>query len=329
MLRDGAEDRRGRQIVVPQPMVDNLEMPPLDARSGIKADQRFREEIGALPPPAIPIVAWRGDREIEQSPDRIDAEWRPDVGVPGGAPRPVLPGVGALATLGDGAPFPDPPAGADVEGLDVAGRIVPIGEFVGDPVPDDHQIPIDDRWRRVGVALPVHGPDEVGGQIDFATLAKGPHRPAGRGVEGEESPAAVEEDPADPAIGPGGDAAVDESGAVRRLPGPVGPGVEPPPFPPGLGVERHHLVVRGAEIQRVGNHQRRGLEEAGPGLPGFERDLAGPPFPDLGHPGHVAAVDVGERRVLGGARIAAPGRPFAGLLGRQRGGAEDHAGQNE
>ena len=58
---------------------------------------------------------------------------------------------------------------------------------------------------------------ELRGEIDDARVAERANRLSRRGVERDQVPAAVHEDPPLLAVGPRRDAAMDEAGAVRRL----------------------------------------------------------------------------------------------------------------
>ena len=131
---------------------------------------------------------------------------------------------------------------------------------------------------------------------------------ARRRVERDQVPAAVHEDPPLAAVGPRRDAPMNESGAVRRLSRGVRLRIVRPQLGARVRVERDDAIVRRAEKERVAHHQRRRLEVAGARAIGRVRRLTGRPLPRACQLGDVAAVDVGERRILRGAGIAAPRR---------------------
>src|SRR5262249_35912241 len=137
------------------------------------------------------------------------------------APGVVLPGVVAeLARLRDGVEGPDQRAGARAEGAHVAGRIVAIGQAIADAGAEDDEVLVDERGRRVRVGLAIDRPDRPPAQSDEAVLAERVDRRAGRGIEADETIAAVDEYAqrvVAAGIAPRGDAAMHEAGAVRRL----------------------------------------------------------------------------------------------------------------
>src|ERR1051326_2704567 len=106
--------------------------------AGVEADDRFREEVVALPRAAVIVVPRRAHREEDEAAHGVHGERRPDVGVADPGPGAVPPGrVAGPARLRNRAPPPDPPAGPRVERLDVARRIAPVGEPVGGAVAED------------------------------------------------------------------------------------------------------------------------------------------------------------------------------------------------
>ena len=90
---DRRQHRRGGQVVVPQAVMDDLEVPlPLPGQR-VETDDRFGEQIRAGPPRAVVVVARRADRQIQQAARLVERHRRPDVGVAGELPRLVLPGL--------------------------------------------------------------------------------------------------------------------------------------------------------------------------------------------------------------------------------------------
>ncbi len=123
--RDGRQHRRRRQIVIPQAVMNDLEVPFARAGIGVQAHQRFAEQIVTGTIAAIEIVARRAHREIHQAAALIQRERRPYVGVAGEFPGIVAPGIVAeFARLRNSVEAPDALAGARIEGAHVARRIV-------------------------------------------------------------------------------------------------------------------------------------------------------------------------------------------------------------
>ena len=142
---------RRREVVVPDAVVHRLKMPLALAGRRIEADERFGEEIGAQPASA-PVVAARGaGRHVQQPAFFIERHEAPDVRVSGIPPRLVLPGIGAevVVRLRDRVEDPAPLPGHGIERLHGTGRIESPLHPVRHPTPDDHEVPVDDRRRRL------------------------------------------------------------------------------------------------------------------------------------------------------------------------------------
>src|SRR5262249_13463423 len=86
-----SEDRRGRQVVIPKIVVDELKMPDAFTGVGPDAHETVAEEIVSKPVPAIHVACRRGQREIDVSEFFICAEVRPGIDGTGVLPRPVFP----------------------------------------------------------------------------------------------------------------------------------------------------------------------------------------------------------------------------------------------
>src|SRR5262249_46681229 len=112
------------------------------------ADDRLGEQVVALALTAKPIVARRSNGQVDEPARAVDRERRPDVRMALVLPRVIFPGlVAGLAGPRHGVEAPEMLAGAGVEGLHVAGRIVMIDETVADRVADDDDVAPDDRRR--------------------------------------------------------------------------------------------------------------------------------------------------------------------------------------
>ena len=319
--RDRGQHRLGRQVVVPDPVVDDLEVPRPLAVVRVERHEALREEVVAEPLPAVVDVGGVADGQEHQLARLVDGHPGPHVGGAHVAPRLVLPRLAAeLALLGDGVETPDEGAGAGVVGADVAGRGAPVDDAVADGAADYHQVLVHDRRRVELEVAAVDGPDEIAAQVDHAVVAERSHHLAGRRVEAEEPVPAREEDAQVVAVSPHGDATVAEAAAEGGHAVGVGAGVEDPSLGPGLGVEGGDAVVVGADVGGAVEHNRRAREAPRDGAELLPRAVRGAPRPRRLEPvDGVRGQGVGGRipRVRG---VAADVRPLhrAGDAGRLR-----------
>ena len=118
---DVDQDRRARDVVVPDRMVDELEVPDALAGLQIDGDEALGEQVVAGPM-AAEVVAGRDlDRQVRDAELLVDGDLRPHAGVAGVLPRLLEPRVVAeLAGLRNGVEDPQPLAGARVVAADVA-----------------------------------------------------------------------------------------------------------------------------------------------------------------------------------------------------------------
>ena len=262
-----------REVVVPQSMVDCLEVPLALAGLHVDGDQRFREEVVAEPVGPVVVVGRRPGRQVHVAQLVVAGEHRPDVGVARVAPRIVQPRVDAelVGAVRHGMEVPGVLAGPDVPGPHPA-RDRLLGDApVGDVRAVDHLVADDDR-RRVDaveqrvqvVALAPRGPREADHRVDHAA-AVGPEvgaRPPGRRVRADDvAVAGAPEDAFVPlAVGPVGDAPLAPCPGHRRRPLFVALGVEDPERLARLRVDGDALRQRRVEVEDSADHQRRGLE---------------------------------------------------------------------
>ena len=142
---------RGWQIVVPHPVMGDLEVPDALAGSGGEADEALGEEVIARAVPAIVIVSRGADRQIDVAQFGVGTHQGPDVGVAGVFPRAVLPSLVAEGSfLRNGFKGPLLGTGAHVEAAHIAwghglvGRTTN-GKGVEDHRADDGDVAADDR----------------------------------------------------------------------------------------------------------------------------------------------------------------------------------------
>ena len=168
----------------------------------------------------------------------------------------------------------------------------------------------------------VDGPQELGGEVDLAAVPERGIGFPGDGIDRDEPPAAVQEDPPlAVTVLPQRDSPVHETRPVRHL-SPLGdPGVVGPLDFAGVRVEGDDLVVGGADVHHPVTDDRGVLETARPHRvvrhrqPGpAERSLAGIPLPGELQVGHVLPIHLGER----GSSASSPDRHPNSAIRRAR-----------
>src|ERR1044071_3282183 len=134
-------------------MMHGLEEPLERTGSSVETDHRLTVQVVAFASAAIPVVARRAYREIDEATRIVDAERRPDIRVTGRLPASLLPGLRRRLgiTAWNRTPSPHPFSGAHIERLHVPRRIVGITQRVRDSVADDDQVMPHDRRRGLRV----------------------------------------------------------------------------------------------------------------------------------------------------------------------------------
>ena len=331
--RDVDELRRGRKVVVPQPVMDGLEVPHPLAGVGVEADDALREQVVAEPVAAVEVVRRRRDRQVDVAKFLVDRHHVPDVRVAAVLPGVVLPCVDAvLALLRNRVEDPLHLAGAHVVAADVSRRRRLTDRTVADDGSDHDRVADDGRRRAVGDRARVDPAPEVGlapfrQQVDLAVDPEAADGLPGQAVDRDQSPVVGgQEDPrfvATAAIpfdrtAPGRNATMLEAD-VRRPAGPPGLGIVGPERLAARGVDRRRLGDLGRDVDHAVQHDGHRLE-----LTRFD------PRVRFGHgrrrryplPGdleflEVRPVDLLECRVLRVVRPAAEGGPLdhgAGVL---------------
>ncbi len=310
---DVGQDRRRRDVVVPEGMVDELEVPLPLAGAQVDADQGLAEEVVAGTVAAVEVVGRGLHGKVGEAQVLVDGHLRPDAGVAvllGRAAQPRV--VPELTRFRDRVEDPQALARADVERADVA-LVVPVRlgrEPLAERGADEHHVLGHDRGRlQADLAR-----DEidvlivVALEVDGAALAEGGDGDAGPGVEREQAVGGGDvEDPLLGAVRPVGEAA---AGELARRVGGAGPlvlAVDPEQLT-GAGVERDHRAAR----------PRRGVEDAVHHERGPFELVLGPRAQAVGleAPGHLEVVEVGgvdlvQRGVAAAADVARVGGPLA------------------
>ena len=299
----------GREVVVPQAVMDGLEVPHALPGLDVHRDQRLRKEVVAEAVDAVVVVGRRPRRQVHVAQLVVAGQHRPDVGVARVAPRVVQPGVDAelVSPVGHGVEVPGVLAGADVPGADPAGdrllRDAAVGDVraVDDPVAhhDGRRVDAEEQGVQI-VALFAGRPRQPGHGVDpAAAVSEAGARPARLRVDADQ--VAVARAPEDALVagpvGPPGDAALRPRVAHGRGALLVALRVEDPQGLAGRGIDGDALRERRVEVEHPADHQRRGLQ------PGRERPVAGP----------VEVGRVGDQRIDDGVE----GRPPFAPAGRR------------
>ena len=322
--------RRRRKVVVPQAVVDRLEVPNALAGLHVEADEALSEQVVARPVSAIIIVRRRRQREVDVPELLVAARRRPHVGVPRVLPRravlveagqPCL--VTRLALARDRVENPELLAGPHVVAAHVAGRhLLERRHCRAGDVGDgraNHDDVVDDKWRRPP-AEALDGPVVVPlNQVDLAAVAERGVSFAGLGVQRDQPGPDHREDARVAPVGPVRHASSREPSFRffvfgRRW------RVEPDHRTCG-GVERSNHAEARHDVEEPLCHEWRVLGSGRGGyrvaLPRVIGDRRLPPD-DL-EIVDVVGVDFIERGVLGAGLIGCIRAPFAGLAGcRQR-----------
>ena len=334
---DVADDGRSRQVVVPQAMVDHLEVPAALPGLAVDRDQRLGVEVVAQAVPAVPVVRRRAERQVGEAELRVGAHQGPDVRVAADLPRTVLPGVAAgFALLRNRMERPELLAGADVESADVPRRCLGRARPVRDRRADDRHVAAEGDRRTHAVDPPRHFPVQTEREVDAAAISERGDRFAAQRVHrAQEGVAARPHQPAAfagqvrvvPVRGP----AMREA-EVRRPAMNVGLGIVGPQTRSLLDVDRRDLPVAGRHVEPAADLDRNRLmvprHHAPPrrfAIPGHQLVVRRRPTPGNLELSEVVPIDLPERRVPLARVVAGRNQPvrIGRLLGR-RGDHERH-----
>ena len=328
--RDVDQVRRRGQIVVPDAVVDRLEVPDDLAVAGIEADDRLRVDVVTVPVAAVVIVGRRAERQVDVAELLVGAHHRPDVRVAHLPPGLVLPGLDVgLALTRHGVERPLQLSRADVEASHVTGRVVVAQREVEDRPADHDRVRHDGHGRRP-VHVPVRTPrQEALHQVDDALLAELGVRPAGLRVDGHQPPAAGrDQDALRLAVGPGLDAAdLDQRTALIDLPV---PGIVPPKLFPCCRIERRDLAQVGRDVDDAVDHQRHAPVRPGR-LVGhvLQQDIGRLPPPGNLQLVEVVPVDLVQGRVPCRAAVGAEVPPLTAFRAMLRYNRRGHGHQQQ
>ena len=258
---DVDQGRRRGQVVVPETVMHRLEMPNPLAGLRIDTHQALREQIVSQSVTAVPIVGRRANRQVDITQVQVSAHHGPHIGVAAVAPRAVLPGVCTqLTALRNGMEYPALLPGADIESAHV-----PRGHlFVSRPIhnrgADDHDI-ADNHWSRDdAVVFFIDFAAQSFGQINRAAVSETRIRQTGLGIERPKARVVGgHENASSTSVRPIRDTTVVES-EVGWTPSLARLCIEPPNLRAGGCLERHHKAERGADVERIVDHDRRRLE---------------------------------------------------------------------
>ena len=151
VVGDRDQVRIDRQVVVPQVMMERLEVPDALFRPGVERDGAVGEEIVALPVASVEVEGGRAQSREDQSAFRVDAEPTPGVRRASDFTGIVVPRlVSEFSPTGHGPKSPNLRAGADVKRPDISGRGDAGPLITGDS--DNDRILPDGRRRRRSIA---------------------------------------------------------------------------------------------------------------------------------------------------------------------------------
>ena len=304
----GEEQRRARQILVEQIVVDHLEMPEPLASGGVERDEGVGEKIFPVALGAIEVGLGRLRRDVNDAAFLVERLARPRHDAGGRLPGVGGPGVVAeFAGAWNQVKNPAARAGAHIEAAHGAGAA---------DAADDERISVEDTGgveADIGRGVRI----ESGAEDDGAVVAKRGDRLAGLRIEGEEEFAhgGKEARFAAGIVLPIHEAAL----AAAASAGGGGGRIPFPQFAAGRGVERDDAAALRGGVEHAADDEIVGLVFA------LFAGVVGPCDLELRD---VAAVDLLERRVEAALFVAEVGGPVG--VGRSaRGGNDDRRKRKE
>ena len=288
--------------MVPEIVMDGLEVPLVLARLHVHRDHRVAEQVRALPVSAIGTRDRRRQRQIEQPAPLVEREVEgPRVGAEAPFPAVAIPRVMTdVARLRDGVELPQLRAVTRIEGARVADPADGPRRRIG---ADHDDVLVDERHRVIRHA-DIHGAVRAEAQIALAGL----------GVDRDQAASGSEDDAWRKATvaGPVRDTAAGERAAGNEL---------LPDLLTRLGVERHD-TIRGRQIHDAvdDNRRRLGIHTGGTAPPASRCRRTGlqAVCPGFREARDVPGVDLGQRRIRRAGVVVAVHRPVEGAaVGRR------------
>ena len=314
-ILDGVdENRRRRNVVIPQRMMRRLEVPTPFARADVDRDDALAVQIRTGPKAAVHVAVRRFDGQIRQPKLLVGRDRGPDAGVAAARPRGVVEPafVAALAGLRHGVESPQQLAGHDIETADVADDVVGlVGRRERRMRRGHHDDVARDRRRRVGPDLapvPIVALIERRFEIDDAVVTEGLDGTTCRGVQRDELIARRHIDDALvvtalPKREPAARELTRCFGAARTLIEAIDPELLA-----GRSIQRRDgAACTARRVEHAVDDDRRTLESILRGRAQV-RDAVAPRNLERAE---VAGVDLLERRIARVTQIAAVGGPFA------------------
>ncbi len=166
---DVGEDGSGRQVIVPQAMVNELVVPDTLTCFSVHADQALSVQSVAEPMPVVHVARRAAQRKIDVPQLFVGADHRPQVGVAAVLPRIPLPGFDAwLVFARNHLEGPSRLARARVERAHIAGRLLLHGRCIRHRRPDDDDI-TNHQWCS-SPAVSRHQRAEAGREVTRPSL---------------------------------------------------------------------------------------------------------------------------------------------------------------
>src|SRR6185312_6921006 len=196
---DREEFRGDWQVVVPEVVVNDLEMPEALAGARVERQQRIAEEVVALAIGTIEVEAWSAERNERDAMFRVDGHFAPTMDAANGLPRVGRPGVvTGFPGVRDRVELPDQLPCANVVRMDIGRVRVVAGASRGQW--DNHQI-FEDTAGVAGLERAGRVAVESYAEVAAPVAAEAFDRLAGTGVDSREIPAVDIEQAAVGAVG--------------------------------------------------------------------------------------------------------------------------------
>ena len=259
----------GREIVIPETMVDRLEMPHSLSRLHVHGNETLRKQVVPRPHTSVPVVGRGPRRQVYITKLLVHRHRAPHIRVATVAPGLVLPRVRPeFVPLRDRVENPLHLTGARVE----CPHVPRIGFSPGQrrvlhDASDNHGIAHDRQRLRVRQPCPIYRTPKTGTEINRTICAKvRVQRTSPRIHRHEQQVVCGDENACIATLGilPVGHATMLPAHVRRSFHPIVGSRIVRPHKFTTPGIQRRHLAEGGTGVDQASHHQRRRLERPGP-----------------------------------------------------------------